>query len=45
MLLSTFGTRNIDEVCMRKAARLASTAINGDTDVEDIADFPEEIYR
>lgn len=43
MLLGALGGCDIDEVGVGEAARLAGTAVNGDTDVEDVADFAKQV--
>lgn len=43
VLLGALGGSNVDEVGVGEAARLAGAAVDGDTDVEDVADFAEEV--
>ena len=43
MLLRPLRSRNINEICMSEASRLARAAVDGDTYIEHITDFAEKI--
>lgn len=43
MLFRLLGAFDVDEVCVSEASGLASSAIDGDTDVKNVANLAEEI--
>lgn len=44
-LLTLDGTLDIDEISVGESSRLASTSVNGNTDIDDVSDVTEELIE